>query len=271
MTSISDAVLFLAGRPILCLLAGFLIAFIMTRGVTCLIRAQRGPFADVSLGALHLHHMVWGAGLVLVSGIVEFAFTPDEPWNAGLALAFGIGSALMLDEFALMIYLRDVYWSAEGRRSIDAVITMLVVLIAIPVASGLLPAASLPLVAFAALAYVALLAVCLLKGKLFTALAGAFMPVLLPIAAVRLARPGSAWALISYRRNPRKQLRAAARFGTSAAHEKARHRILDAFRGSLLSVSEGCETPRRRAREGRFRVQADLVADRNGARSETLA
>jgi hypothetical protein len=246
MTSVSDALQFIAERPILCLLAGFLIAFLMTRGVTCLIRAQRGLFADLSLGDLHLHHMVWGAGLVLASGVAEFEFTPREPWNSIPALAFGIGAALMLDEFALMIYLRDVYWSTEGRRSIDAVITMLVIvgMLTIPLAPGLVPTASLPIVALGALAYVAFIAVCLLKGKTFTALAGVVVPVVLPIGAVRLARPGSPWALIRYRGNPAKQQRAAARFRPSAAHERARQRVLASLGGTLLSVAESSELGR---------------------------
>jgi hypothetical protein len=238
---ISDVLLLAAGKPILCLLAGFLITFLLTRGVTCLIRARRGPFADIHIGDLHLHHMVLGVGLVLASGMAEFAFTPREPWNAVPALAFGVGSALMLDEFALMIYMRDVYWSAEGRRSIDAVITMLVIMgmLAIPLSSGLLPSASLPIAAFGALAYIALMAVCLLKGKLFTALVGVLIPLVMLIGAVRLARPGSPWALIGYRRNPDKQQRAALRFRPTAAHEKARQRVLATFGGKLLPVAEG--------------------------------
>jgi hypothetical protein len=241
MNSIPDALLTVTEKPILCLLAGFLITFLLTRGVTCLIRARRSPFADLSLGDLHLHHMVLGAGLVLVSGIASFAFAPPAPWNAVLALAFGVGSALILDEFALMLYLRDVYWSAEGRRSIDAVITMLVIMgmLAVPLASGLLPPASVPIVAFGALAYVVLIAACLLKGKTFTALAGVLLPFILPIGAFRLARPGSPWALIGYRRNPDKQRRAVARFRSSGAHERTRERVLAALGGTLVSAADG--------------------------------
>jgi hypothetical protein len=246
VNAVSDVVSLAAERPIVCLLAGFLIAFLLTRGVTCLIRAQRGPFGDLSLGEVHLHHMVWGAGLVLGAGVATFAFAPGAPWSAGLALAFGVGASLMLDEFALMIYLRDVYWSPEGRRSIDAVITMLVIvgIVAIPLASLPLPSASLPIAALGALAYVALIVVCLLKGKTFTALAGVVMPLVLPVGALRLARPGSPWAVIRYRRNSGKQQRAAARFRPSAAHEKTRQRVLAALGGTLLSVAEGNEPGR---------------------------
>jgi hypothetical protein len=240
MRAIADLAMLLSERPIVCLLAGFVITFLLTRGVTCLIRAQRGPFADLALGNLHLHHMVWGTGLVLATGVAQFAFRPVSPWNAALAVAFGVGSALMLDEFALIVYLRDVYWSAEGRRSIDAVITMLAIvgMLAVPLAYGLLPSASLPFVTAVALAYVALVAVCLLKGKTFTALAGVFVPVVLPIGALRLARPGSPWAAIGYRRNLQKQQRAAARYRPTASHEKARQRALAALGGTLLAVDE---------------------------------
>jgi hypothetical protein len=246
VNSVSDIFLLFAERPILCLLGGFLVTFLLTRGVTCLIRAQRGPFGDLSLGELHLHHMVWGAGLVLASGIAEFAFIPRESWNAVLALAFGVGSALMLDEFALMIYLRDVYWSAEGRRSIDAVITMIVIvaMVAVPLTSGLLPTASVPVVFAGALAYVALIAVCLVKGKPFAALAGVLVPIILPIGAVRLARPGSPWAMIRYGRDTRKHQRAVARFRSTAPHEKLRQRVLAAIGGTLLPAAEGSDPGR---------------------------
>jgi hypothetical protein len=239
VSRLTDIAFFAAERPILGLLAGFLITFLLTRGVTCLIRAQRGPFANLALGDLHLHHMVWGAGLVLASGIAEFAFMPGTPWNALLAMAFGIGSALMLDEFALMVYLRDVYWSNEGRRSIDAVVTMLVVvgMLAVPVAPALLPSSvGLPIVVGTLLAYVALIATCLLKGKTFTALAGIFLPFLLPVGAVRLARPGSPWALVHYRRNPTKQRRSAARFRPAAPHEKIRQRVLAVVGGTVAAA-----------------------------------
>jgi hypothetical protein len=246
VTRLTSIALFAAERPILCLLAGFLTTFLLTRGVTCLIRAQRGPFANLAVGDLHLHHMVWGAWLALASGIAQFAFMPGKPWNAVLAVAFGVGSALMLDEFALMVYLRDVYWSDEGRRSIDAVITMLVAvgMLAIPVAPALMPASvGLPIVVGAGLAYVALIATCLLKGKTFTALAGVFLPILLPIGAARLARPGSPWALVRYRRNPPKERRSARRFHPAAPHERVRQRAL-AVLGGTVAVAEPREAGR---------------------------
>lgn len=118
---------------------------------------------------------------------------------------------------------------------------VIVGMLAVPLGSGLLPSASLPIVAVAALAYIALVAVCLFKGKTFTALAGVFVPFVLPIGAVRLARPGSPWAVSRYGRNPKKQQRAAARYRPTAPHEKARQRVLAALGGTLLSVAEESE------------------------------
>src|SRR5262245_26203175 len=66
-------------------------------------------------GGLHLHHLVWGIVLLMLSGFLRFVTDPATPWAEILAAAFGIGAGLTLDEFALWIHLRDVYWSEEGR------------------------------------------------------------------------------------------------------------------------------------------------------------
>src|SRR4029077_7958772 len=73
-------------------------------------------------GGLHLHHLVWGISLLLVAGFLGYAVNPVSPWNEILAALFGIGAGLTLDEFALWIYLDDVYWAEEGRASLDAVV-----------------------------------------------------------------------------------------------------------------------------------------------------
>lgn len=196
---------------------------------------------SVSVGALHLHHMVWGVGLVLLSGTSEFAFSPSVPWNALPAAGFGVGAALILDEFALIVHLRDVYWSTEGRRSIDAVITMMVVvgMLAIPLALApdLLPPASRPFFVLFVLTYIAAMAVSLLKGKLFTGVVGLFLPPVLLVGAVRLARPGSPWARVRYRTKRDKRLRAAARYQATSAHERYRQRVLDALGGTLPDLA----------------------------------
>ena len=103
---------------------GFLIAFAIVRGITHAIRAGVGPFHNVTSGGLHIHHLVWGILLLLVVGYVWLLeIGVGSSWVASLsAIAFGVGAALTLDEFALFLNLRDVYWEQLGRESIDAVL-----------------------------------------------------------------------------------------------------------------------------------------------------
>ncbi len=103
---------------------GFLITFAIVRGITHLIKAGIGPFHNVSNGGLHIHHLVWGILLLLVVGyiwLIEEGITSS--WLSSItAIAFGVGAALTLDEFALWLNLQDVYWTGRGRESIDAVV-----------------------------------------------------------------------------------------------------------------------------------------------------
>jgi hypothetical protein len=103
---------------------GFLVTFGIVRGITHLIRAGIGPFHNVSSGGLHIHHLVWGILLLLGVGylwLIEAGVGSN--WVASLsAVAYGIGAALTLDEFALWLNLEDVYWQRAGRESIDAVV-----------------------------------------------------------------------------------------------------------------------------------------------------
>jgi hypothetical protein len=220
-----------AHPALLCLLASFLLAFLATRLVTRRIHARRGRLSDLAIGSLHLHHVVWGVGLVLVAGVSEFAAVPDWPWSAVPAVAFGTGAALMLDEFALVIYMRDVYWSEEGRRSIDAAVVMIVLLGMLVqfLTPGQLPHWRPAFVIALTVVYVVLMAICLAKGKVFTSLAGLIIPYFLIVGALRLGRPNTPWAWLFYRRNPAKQRRAVARFDGRRLHERARRRMLDAI------------------------------------------
>ncbi|HET9410259.1 MAG TPA: hypothetical protein VFO75_00110 [Candidatus Dormibacteraeota bacterium] len=103
---------------------GFLVTFAIVRGITAMIRAGVGPFHNVSAGGLHVHHLVWGILLLLLVGYVWLSeFGVGSSWVASLtAVAFGVGAALTLDEFALWLNLQDVYWERQGRESIDAVV-----------------------------------------------------------------------------------------------------------------------------------------------------
>jgi hypothetical protein len=105
----------------------FLIAFIIVRIITHAIRNGIGPFHDVSHGELHIHHMVWGILLLLGVGygwlLQVGTGLSGTSRTAGILLTilYGVGAALTLDEFALWLNLRDVYWEREGRESVHAV------------------------------------------------------------------------------------------------------------------------------------------------------
>jgi hypothetical protein len=102
-------------------LIAFLVTFLVVRTITYSIHVGRRPFRDVKVGGTHVHHMVPGILLILITGYLSNAIS----FRAGrttVAIFFGIGAALTLDEFALWLHLKDVYWQQQGRRSIDIVI-----------------------------------------------------------------------------------------------------------------------------------------------------
>jgi hypothetical protein len=97
----------------------FTVTFAGLRGLTYSIRASRGPFRNISVGGEHLHHYMWGIGLL--SGVGAVAVRGDEQHrrHPGVAVSYGAGLALIVDEFALLLDLKDVYWAKQGRISID--------------------------------------------------------------------------------------------------------------------------------------------------------
>jgi hypothetical protein len=109
-------------QPQLLLLVAFLITFLAVRLITHAIRDGRHVrlLHNVNRRGVHIHHLVPGILLLLVTGYLFAALDPRH--RDVLAMFFGIGAALTLDEFALWLDLRDVYWEHEGRRSIDAVV-----------------------------------------------------------------------------------------------------------------------------------------------------
>ncbi len=92
------------------------------RGVTHAIRAGKGPFKNLSLGGEHLHHYMWGIGLLTGVGAVAVRGTEGLRRHPVTALAYGAGLALITDEFALLLDLEDVYWAKQGRISVDLAI-----------------------------------------------------------------------------------------------------------------------------------------------------
>ncbi|MET9344769.1 hypothetical protein [Nonomuraea sp. NPDC003804] len=188
--------------PLFCFFVALIVAFVATRINVRLIRAKIGWFRNVSVGEMHIHHVVFGVVLMLVGGVSGLV----AAGSAVAAAVFGVGAALVLDEFALILHLHDVYWEEEGRTSVDAVFVALAV-------TGLLLIGLRPLtwevgrVApwWLLLANLALAVITLLKGKIWTGLVGLFLPPLLVVGALRLARPGSPWAHWFFAvRSPRK-------------------------------------------------------------------
>ena len=105
---------------------GFFTAALVVRAITFAIHNDIGPFHDVSMHGRHIHHLVWGILLLLVVGYgwllqVGTGTARSNVWVARtICMAYGVGAALTLDEFALWLNLRDVYWEREGRESFEA-------------------------------------------------------------------------------------------------------------------------------------------------------
>src|SRR6478609_2990101 len=106
-------------------LIGFLLSFAFIRMSTRLMRSPKVPWwpgSIVSDSGVHLHHLVFGIVTMMVAGAGGFLAFGHTPWTEICAFAFGIGAGLTIDEFALWVYLDDVYWAEEGRKSIDATV-----------------------------------------------------------------------------------------------------------------------------------------------------
>ncbi len=197
------------------ILLAFLLSFGFIRTSAHMIRAQVSwwPGNVQTKGGTHVHHLVWGILALLVFGYIGLAFEPGSPWREIVAILFGIGMGLTMDEFALWLNLEDVYWQEKGRQSIDAVIvttcllaiTLLGLQFWIDVFEAVLvflgiggqelsggesAAILLPL----QLLGVGLAVVCFLKGKTLVGLVGLFIPAVALVGAIRAAEPDSRWA-----------------------------------------------------------------------------
>lgn len=205
--------------PLLLALAAFVVTFLVTRTITRLIRAGRGPFRNITPGGVHIHHVVPGVVLTVVGGFGAVS-SGKQGMAAGIcAVVFGVGAGLVLDEFALILHLDDVYWSEQGRQSVEVVIltTALVGLLVagfspIGVDSVSSQEAGGRVTAITVLLLDLLFVVITLaKGKPKMAVIGVLVPFLAWVGAVRLARPGSPWAKRLYAKHPHRRARALVR------------------------------------------------------------
>jgi hypothetical protein len=205
--------------PLLLALTAFVLTFLLTRAVTRMIRAGKGPFGNVSTGGVHIHHVVPGVVLTVLGGFGAVASTRHGVGSAVFAVVFGIGAGLVLDEFALILHLADVYWTEAGRKSVEVVVLTAALV-------GLVLAGFTPfgvndmsqdelqdrggVISTAAVNFLFALLV-LSKGKARMAIFSVIVPLIGLIGVVRLARPGSPWAKRFYRRRPRARARATLR------------------------------------------------------------
>ena len=197
----------------LCIVA-FLLSFGFIRTSAYMIKAQVSwwPGNVETKSGLHIHHMVWGIIALLIFGYVGVGVNPESPWREVCAIGFGIGAGLTLDEFALWLNLKDVYWSKEGRRSIDAVIVATgLSLLALAGFHGWVRAADdVETAVFATVGAIGFfgIAVCLVnvaKDKYGMALLGLLVPVFGLVSAFRLGKPHSLWAKVFYKDKKRKR------------------------------------------------------------------
>jgi hypothetical protein len=227
----------LAGRePLLLMLAASLVTLAATRTYTRLARTR--GWRSGRVGDVHVHHLVGGIVLALVAGMLEIALQPGQSGRELLAVIFGAGAAWILDEFALSVHMRDVYWTAAGRASIE--VSIMWVLLGALLLVGISPfgihdsSEGPRIVGFAVVAVSIMLSVVTcLKGKLTLGLLSIFLPPVGLVAAYRLARPGSVWASVFYRDDPERHDRARERFDPAhSAAERFRHRLHDLIGGS---------------------------------------
>jgi hypothetical protein len=225
------------------LLGMFLLSFLFIRTSARLMRSPRVPWWPGSVttdSGLHLHHLVWGIVLILMSGFLGFSLNPVSPWNEILAGVFGIGAGLTLDEFALWIYLKDVYWAEEGRKSLDAVIVAAV--LGGLVLLGLAPFnvkgnnSSIASLAIAIGIDVTLAAIVILKGKPLLGVVGLFFPLAFIPGLLRLASPTSLWARRLYKPDGLQMRRSQARWKRIEAR---REQFADWVAGAPSTVADG--------------------------------
>ena len=185
-----------SGAAFLVLLA-FMISFLFIRTSARMIRAQVSwwPGNVETSSGLHLHHLVWGISLMLLSGFVAFALeTPADPWYQLAALGFGFGAGLTFDEFALWVNLEDVYWAQQGRVSLDAVVlvTVFMGLVVIGTEPFGLEGGEAPALAALTVAQAFVLSIIsFMKGRIGLGTLAIFIPFLGLWGALRLGKPTS--------------------------------------------------------------------------------
>ena len=243
VTSLYDRAIVDTGRqPEFLVFVAFLITFGFIRTSAHMIRAQvRWWPGNVEVGGTHIHHLVWGIVTIMITGYLGIAIDPPSPWQEIIAIFFGIGMGLALDEFALWLDLKDVYWSQEGRKSIDAVIIAATFtgMILVGFSAWVDVATEVEDVVFAIVGTFGVIAILfalvnLAKERFVYAVVGLLILPVGVVVAFRLARPHSLWARLLYRGE--KRARAEARF---AGHQVPWRRKAQPASGGQSATGSG--------------------------------
>ncbi len=214
-------------------LAAMLIAFLAIRTSARMTRRfSWWPGGVETSDGMHLHHFVWGIFLMLGAGFLGLGLHLSEPWGGIVAAVFGVGAGLTLDEFALWTRMEDVYWREEGRSSLDAIAVVASVgaLVVIGVRPFELddPGSAVTVSAVIAACLIAAV-VAILKGRLLLGAIGVFLLPVGLFGALRLARPGSAWARRHYGDGDERMNRARRRYRNES---RLTRRVSDAIGGA---------------------------------------
>jgi hypothetical protein len=231
-------------RPMMWMFLAILITFLTTRTVTRLIRSGAGAKAglgNVRIAGNHIHHQVFGILIIIGTGIVLVSEMPRGAALDAAAAVFGVGVGLTVDEFALWLHLDDVYWTSEGRKSVDAIFCVLVVTGTLIGGASFVTGRAGTAAWWSSVSVIAvnllLCVICLLKGKIVTGVIGVFIGVIALVGAIRLAKPGSWWAAHRYASRPRRAGRAARRFGQR--HQERWNRLRDLVAGAPSEEGPG--------------------------------
>ncbi len=227
-------------QGIFLVLAGFILSFAFIRMSTRLMRSPKVPWwpgSVVSDSGVHLHHLVFGIVTMMIAGTLGFAALGHSPYAEICAFGFGVGAGLTIDEFALWVYLDDVYWAEEGRSSIDATVIaaagMLLLLLGFSPFTFETGSAGAVIGSIISAGIVfGLVAICFAKGRVMHGTVGFFVFPIAIYGAWRLGKPGSAWARKRYgERDPAKQQRAAERFPPDRRTERFKNAFRDIVGG----------------------------------------
>jgi hypothetical protein len=229
---------------------GFILSFAFIRMSTRLMRSPRVPWwpgSIVSESGVHLHHLVFGIIAMMAAGALGFAALGHSPWVEICAFVFGIGVGLTIDEFALWVHLEDVYWTREGRSSIDATAiaaaAMVLILLGFTPFSFDTSSAAEVIFSLGGIVLLFLLvAICFAKQRNLHGTIGFFVFPVALYGAARIGKPRSPWARRFYgERRPAKRAKSEARFHPGRRTDRFKEAFRDLVGGK---PSEGLTAAR---------------------------